>query len=287
MGEISFPRTEVAGVSLPRMLIGSNWISGYSHTSPAADKQITTKYADPHKVADLIEAYLEYDINAIMGIFDPGPMLDGIHEAEDRTGKKVILIDTPILNVDDSAEGRAKAEARIALSEKVGSTFCFPHHSCAEQLVNKNISALPRLPDYLDMIRQHGMIPGLSAHMPELILYSDLNGYDVQTYVQIYNCMGFLMQVEVEYINKVIWEAKKPVMTIKSMAAGRCSPFVGLSFSFSTIRPCDMVTLGAYEPNEVHEDVEIALAAIEHRRANIGGRSSPNKTAALGGEMKK
>ncbi len=38
------------------------------------------------------------------------------------------------------------------------------------------------------MIRQHGMIPGLSAHMPELILYSDENEYDVETYIQIYNC---------------------------------------------------------------------------------------------------
>ncbi len=285
--EIRFPRTEVGGVSLPRMLIGSNWVAGYSHTSPAADAQIRNRYADRHRVAELIKAYLEYDINAMMAIFEPGPMLDGIHEAEDATGKKVILIDTPPMNVSDSPAARAEAEARIAKSASLGCTFCFPHHSSAEQLVNKNLSALPRLPDYLDMIRQHGMIPGLSAHMPELILYSDLNNYDVETYVQIYNCMGFLMQVEIEYINKVIWEAKKPVMTIKSMAAGRCSPFVGITFSFSTIRPCDMVTLGAFAPEEVHEDVEIALAAIEHRRANIGGRSSPNKTAALGGEMKK
>ncbi len=281
-----FPRTMVGGVSLPRMLIGSNWISGFSHTSPAADAQIRARHADRHSVADLLEAYLEYDIDAIMGIFEPGSaMLDGVHEAEDRTGKKIILIDTPILNVSDNAQARAESEARIALSEQMGCTFCFPHHSSTEQLVNKNLSQIPRLPDYLAMIRQHGMIPGLSAHMPELVLYSDLNNYDVETYIQIYNCMGFLMQVEVEYINKVIWEAKKPVMTIKSMAAGRCSPFVGLSFSYNTIRPCDMVTLGAYTASEVHEDVEIALAAIEHRRANIGGRASPNKTAALGGKM--
>jgi len=33
----------------------------------------------------------------------------------------------------------------------------------------------------------------------------------------------------------------------------------------------------------VHEDVEIALAALEHRFPNLEGRSSPNRTAALGG----
>ena len=42
-------------------------------------------------------------------------------------------------------------------------------------------------------IRQHGMIPGLSTHMPEALVYADETGLDVETYIQIYNSMGFLM----------------------------------------------------------------------------------------------
>ena len=41
------------------------------------------------------------------------------------------------------------------------------------------------------MIRENGMVPGLSAHMPEMIVFSDLNGYDVETYIQIYNEWAF------------------------------------------------------------------------------------------------
>ena len=284
----SFPRTEVGGISLPRMLIGSNWINGYSHTSPASDKMIRSYHNSPERIAELLEAYLEYDINAIMALFKDNPqLLEGIKMAEERTGKKIIRIDTPTMNVADTAEARREALETVKYSkEVVGADFCLIHHSSAEQLVNKGKGTIERLPDYLYMIREAGMHPGLSAHMPELVLYSDANEYDVDTYIQIYNCMGFLMQVEVEYINQVIWNAKKPVMTIKSMAAGRCSPFVGITFSYNTIRPCDMVTMGAFNPDEVHEDVEIALAAIEHRRANIGGRATPNKTAALGGKVK-
>ncbi|MFA5101492.1 MAG: hypothetical protein WC547_11460, partial [Candidatus Omnitrophota bacterium] len=242
-----FPRTDVAGVSLPRMLIGSNWIAGFSHTSTAADHMIRNRYDNREAVATLIEAYLEYDIDAIMALFTGNQvLLDGIRLAEERTGKKVIMIDTPIIDVSDTWEGRASAQKCIEDSRRNGSDFCLIHHSCAEKLVSKLHGTLDRLPDYLDMIRQNGMIPGLSAHMPELILYSDANEYDVQTYIQPYNCMGFLMQVEAEYIHKVIHGAKKPVMTIKSMAAGRVSPFVGLSFAYSTIRPCDMVTVGAF-----------------------------------------
>lgn len=285
MADALFPRTEVGGVSLPRMLIGSNWVLGYSHTSSSADAMIRARYDGREQVAELIEAYLAYGIDAAMAPFKAGsPLLDGIHMAEDRTGKKVTLIDTPIIDVSDTKAGRDAAREVFEQSKALGCTFCLPHHSSVEQLVSKLHHKIDRLPDYLDMIRQLGMIPGLSAHMPELILFSDENGYDVETYIQIFNCMGFLMQVEVEYIHKVIWGAKKPVMSIKSMAAGRVSPFVGLTFSYATLRPCDMVTLGAHTPAEVHEDVEIALAAIERRQPQLEGRSSPNKTAALGGK---
>ena len=275
-----FPRTEVGGVSLPRMIAGTNWLLGYSHTGPAADQMIRDRHADPENVAAVLDAYMQYNIDAIMApdFNENTPLRQGMRISEERAGKQFIQIATPGINVDNNAAARAEAEAKIAQAAKNGATFCLIHHGSAEQLVNKNTKTIDRLPDYLDMIRQHGMIPGLSAHMPELRLYSDLNEYDVETYIQIYNCMGFLMQIEVEGVYGGIQNAKKPVMTIKSMAAGRCTPFVGLTFNYSTIRPCDMVTVGAFSPSEVHEDVEISLAAIERRRAVLGKRSSPVAT---------
>jgi hypothetical protein len=280
---MQFPRTEVGGVSLPRMLAGTNWILGYSHTGPAADKMILDRHGDPENVAAMMDAYMHYGIDAVMApSFDPAsPLRRGMELTQERFGKKMIQIVTPAINVDNNAAARAEAEAAIAKCAADGATFCLIHHAAAEQLVNKNTRTIDRLPDYLDMIRQYGMIPGLSAHMPELVLYSDMNEYDVETYIQIYNCMGFLMQLEIEGVNSIIWNAKKPVMTIKSMAAGRCTPYVGITFNYATLRPCDMVTLGAFTPDEVHEDVEIALAAIERRRPVLGKRSSPARTAIV------
>jgi hypothetical protein len=280
----SFPRTTVGGVSLSRMIVGTNWILGYSHTSPAADCMIRKRHSCPNAIADLLEVFLNAGVDTMMGLFYGNPLLlDAIHKAEDRTGRGMILVDTPILNVDDTPAARQEAAKVIAGCKEAGATFCFPHHSSAEQLVNKNKQTIDRLPDYLSMIRDQGMIPGLSAHMPELIIYSDLNDYDVETYIQIFNCVGFLMQVEVEYIHKVIWNAKKPVMTIKSMAAGRVSPFVGLTFSWNTIRPCDMVTVGCMTPEEAAEDIEISMAAFERRPPEMEGRNSPNKTEIMKG----
>lgn len=277
-----FPRTTVGGVSLSRMIIGTNWILGWSHTGAAADCMIRRRHDNAHAIAPLLEAFLSAGVDTMMGPYAGRPhLLDAVKMAEDRCGRKMILVDTPPLNVDDSPAARKEAEAVIAESKANGATFCFPHHSSAEQLVNKNKQTIDRLPDYLKMIRDHGMVPGLSAHMPELIVYSDKNGYDVETYIQIFNCAGFMMQVEIEYIHKVIWGAKKPVMTIKPMAAGRVSPFVGLTFAWNTIRPIDMVTLGCLTPEEALEDIEISLAALEHRPPNLEGRASPSKTSIM------
>lgn len=66
-------------------------------------------------------------------------------------------------------------------------------------------------------------------------------------------------------------------MTIKPMAAGRTTPYVGLNFSWNTIRPCDMVTVGCTTPYEAAEDIEISRAALEHRFPEIGKRASPNQ----------
>lgn len=285
MNEKLFPRTTVAGVSLSRMIIGTNWLAGWSHRSPAADNMIRQTHATHESIDPILEAFMKNGIDTIMGPFsNTAHVYRSVLETQERLGQKLILIDTPAINVNDSPVARQEALRVIRKSRELGATFCLLHHSSVEQLVNKNTETIDRLDDYTKMIRDEGLIPGLSAHMPELVVYSDENEYDVETYIQIYNCLGFLMQVEIETIAGIINKAKKPVMTIKPMAAGRCTPFVGLNFSWATIRDCDMVTVGCMREEEVYEDIEISRAALERRHPDIGRRSSPNQNQAAFGK---
>lgn len=282
--ERQFPRTQVENVSLSRMLIGTNWLLGWSHTSVSADEQIKRRYDGVQAFMPILEAYLRHGVDSIMAPFGLSPQLTrAVKETEQRLGREMIMIDTPTLDVADSAQARRDSERMVRECAQRGAKICLIHHSAVEQLVNKNLGQIVRLDDYTKMIRDAGMVPGLSAHMPELVVYSDQNGYDVQTYIQIFNCMGFLMQVEIETVASIIHNAKKPVMTIKSMAAGRCSPYVGLTFSWNAIRPQDMVTVGAFSPGEAEEDIEISLAAIEHRFPDLEKRGSPNQGQAAFG----
>lgn len=274
----------VGGVSLPRMIAGCNWVSGFSHRSDANDAKIRQSHSDPNKAADMFAEFLNEGVDAVMGLFSVDPNLNkAVDIAQERTGKKMIIIDEPVLNMDDNAGARREAEREIKACAKRGATFCLPLHSSVEQLLNRNTKTMDRLPDYLHMIREAGMIPGLSAHMPEVVQYADLNEYDVETYIQIYNPMGFLMQVEIESIAKTIHAAKKPVITIKPLAAGRTTPYVGLNFAFNTIRPIDMVCIGCFDAGEAREDIEYARAAIERRLPVVAARNSPFMTDAIKG----
>ena len=135
---IEFPRTTVGGVSLPRMLMGTNWLMGYSHRSYAADLGIRERYSTPEAYFPVLEEYMKYGIDAIMGPISGDPIAtEAVRYAEDKLGRKIIIIDTPWMNVDDTPEARAEAEAVIKKSAEIGSTFCLVHHGCAEQLDRK------------------------------------------------------------------------------------------------------------------------------------------------------
>lgn len=256
-----FPRTVVGGLSLPRLLIGTNWFLGYSHTSMAKDrfiKQLQTR----DKIADVLCTFLEYNVDAVMG--PASDLLEyAVQEAEQRSGKRVIRIYTPIFNVAPGGDPLADPEPVLDYTKKLNADFCMPHQMVTDALVDRRTKEIRDLSRYTRMIRERGMIPGLSTHMPETVIYADRMGADVETYIQLYNAAGFLMQVEADWIMNVIRNAKKPVMTIKPLAAGKLLPVVGLAFVWSTIRPQDMVTIGTTTPEEARESIEISLDLLE------------------------
>jgi hypothetical protein len=261
MTQIDFPRTVVGGVSLPRLIIGSNWMLGYSHTSLARDRFIQ-EYQTRERIAALLEVFLDYGIDAVMGPLSEH-LEQSICDAEQHTGKRLIRIYTPSFGFGPQADpGAEQAFDRCA---EIGATFCMPHQCVTDALVDRRSGMIRDLATYTTMIRERGMIPGLSTHMPETIIYADKMNADVETYVQIYNSAGFLMQVEADWVMRIIQEARKPVMTIKPLAAGKLLPVAGLAFVWSTIRACDMVTIGTTTPDEARECIELSLDLLGKR----------------------
>src|SRR5512137_1393710 len=93
----SFPRTTVGGINLPRLIIGSNWLLGYSHTSLAKDRFIKG-YQTRRRIAAILKVFLGAGVDAVMGP-PSGFLEEALQEAEQRAGCKLIRIITPWMNV--------------------------------------------------------------------------------------------------------------------------------------------------------------------------------------------
>jgi hypothetical protein len=140
-----------------------------------------------------------------------------------------------------------------------------PHECVTDVLLDRMYHEIRDLDKYTALIRHYDMIPGLSTHMPETVVIADDACADVETYIQLYNATGFLLQVETDWVMRIIQNAKKPVMTIKPLAAGRLLPIAGLAFVWNTIREQDMVTIGTTTPDEAKEVIDISLELLEKR----------------------
>jgi hypothetical protein len=276
----AFPRARIENLSVSRMIIGTNWFLGYSHTSKAKDKLICDTMSRK-KIVDILEVFMDAGIDTIMGPLKPDLHLV-IQEAQQRTGKKMIPVITP--GFDLTPTGKDSNEHKLDECMQYGAAICMPHTCTTDSLVDKRAHRIIGLEGVLAMIRQRGMITGLSTHMPEVPVYADEANLDVATYIQIYNAIGFLMQIEIDWVHRMIWKAKKPVMTIKPLAAGKLMPLAGMAFVWSTLREQDMVTVGTSSADEAKELIEISLSVLERRecRTTLQWTRSKASLAATG-----
>ncbi|HBX68986.1 MAG TPA: hypothetical protein DEH25_06300 [Chloroflexi bacterium] len=277
---MSFPRTIVGNLSLSRLIVGTNWFLGYSHYSAAKDKLIRdTQTRD--KIVSILEVFLTAGVDTVMGPLHP-LLTEAVQEVQQRTSQEIKLILTPWFDLLPGGDPVNEPEAVIAQCKAAGAAICMPHQMVTDALMDRLYRKIRDIEKYTQLIRQYEMIPGLSTHMPETVIYADETGADVETYIQLYNATGFLMQVETDWVMKIINNAQKPVMTIKPLAAGRLLPVAGLAFVWNTIREQDMVTIGTTTPDEAREVIEISLDLLARRTPQIQLQRTRSKSSLDG-----
>ncbi len=279
-----FPRTSIGGLSVSRMVIGTNWLLGFSHTTNAKDVFIKEYFTERKRIADILTVFMKAGVDLLIGDTTRPFMTDAIKDAEDKSGRRMNVAAIPNFTTtpDTPAKGLDLDEASRMLDELAKMPhvkICMPHQCTTDNLVDRCTRKIRHIDTLTKMIRERGMIPGLSTHMPETIIYADENKADVETYISIYNSMGFLMQVEVDWVQRVILSAKKPVLTIKPLAAGQLRPLQGLTFVWNTIRDQDLVAIGTMTPLEAQEVIDISLACLEHRTATIKLQETRSKAS--------
>ena len=82
-----------------------------------------------------------------------------------------------------------------------------------------------------------------------------------------------------DWISAVIRKARKPVMTIKPMAAGQLRPFQGLTFVWNTLRPQDMVTVGTITPAEAQELIDLSMQILDRQAVGTALQETRSKAS--------
>ena len=283
---VGFPRTQIGKVSVSRMIIGTNWFLGYTHSTSGQSRAVQRIVTNRDAIANIIEAFLIEDVDTIMCPHTTTCMYEAIQEAEQRTGKKLIIIETPSFTTNKRTPfyGFDIGEAERILDEEVkkGVSISMPHTSTTDVMIDKCTREIRQMDTICRLIRERGMEPGLSTHVPETVIFADETGLDVETYIQPFNAMGFLMQIEVDWVARLIQKAKKPVITIKTMAAGQIRPFQAMTFVWNVIREKDMVTVGTMAPEEAKELVQLSREVLSRQPVTAELQKTRSKKTLTG-----
>ncbi len=261
MSDRIMPTTSIEGHEIGRLVIGTNWFLGHSHVSAAKSAWIR-RYQTAEKVANVLEICSAGGMNALVAPVD-ALMTEAIRLHEERTGRHLVQILTP------GGETTEELMEGIDEAAELGAEFCLPHTSWTDARLNVAANEIDDWPRVAGRIRERGMVPGLSTHRPEAIVVGDRAGYDIATYIQPLNPIGFLCAVETDWVAGIINRTEKPVICIKPLAAGRVNPPTGLGFAFTSIKPIDMVCIGLLCQEEAEEDLDIVGQIFDSRRAPV------------------
>lgn len=256
---MAFPTTFIEDVEVSRLMVGTNWFLGYSHQSAAKSRWIK-EHMTLDRIVEVMCVFAREGINCVMSPANT-TMQEAIRRVKAETGVEMVWVATP------GGEGIEDLLPGIEQAAELGARICMPHQHWTDGNLVANEKRIIGLERATERIRSLGMIPGLSTHRPETVRICDQVGYDVATYIQIYNAIGFLCQVETDWIAKVINDSPKPIMCIKPLGAGRMLPTVGLSFVYNSIKPIDIVCIGTLNPYEAEDDIRIAREILERQGA--------------------
>ncbi len=271
---MAFPMTEIGGIAISRLMIGSNTFHGFSHFSGAKDRWLR-EYFTPERIYEVAAFCARQGLNATIAM-QRKDYAEILAQVERDTGVRIHYIATP------GGGTLEELKAGIREAADLGCEFCWPHTSWTDVRLLPNENRIVEGPEALAYIRGCGMIPGFSTHRPETVAVCDRAGYDVAGYVQILNAIGFLCQVETDWCANVVRGAKHPCVCIKPLGAGRVMPPTGLAFAYENAKPNDTVCIGMMSVQEAEEDIEIARACLEKREAQLTLQVTRSKAALVG-----
>ena len=273
---MSFPTTTIGGHTVSRLVCGSNSFLGFSHFSGARDAWLRRHFT-VERMVEVMTKCSEHGINAIVSPVDQ-KIRDAIEQHDRATGRHMIWISTTY----GSPEFPQQMKEIEQLGEW-GAEICLIHCGYTDTHLRTADATVVGMEQLLVRIRQLGMIPGVSSHRPETIPTCDRASYDTEVYIMPLNVIGFLSNLETNWVSRLIQQTPKSVVSIKPLGAGRIMPREGLTYVYHSIKPIDTVAIGLLSTEEADEDIRIAHEILTGMEAGVELLSTPSKSTVAGG----
>lgn len=205
------PMVDVEGVKVPKLLIGTNSLLGWSHTSAGRDRWIR-KYFTSRRIAKVFEKCIELGVHGVLGPVWPR-LVKAIGIAEKETGEQMVFVSTTIGDPNDT-------QKQLDALKGLYSPVCCIHGWWTDNWSVEN-GRLVGFETQLQMIRGAGLVPGVACHNGDRLRMVDEGGYDVSVFVTPVNKLGFYMSPNQKSILDAVSRTRKPVIAIKPLAGGR------------------------------------------------------------------
>jgi len=251
---MSLPTIRIRNLTVSRLVVGGNPISGFSHAGPARTTAMLD-YFTAENAKKLLRHCEECGINTGFMRAD-NHIIRLLREYWNEGGKIQWFAQTGTGESPDGDIRKAKACGAKAIYVHGGAVDSFCGSGDCESLRKQ-----------LDLIRELGLPAGCAGHNPQYLLEIERQSWAPDFYmVCLYNVLGYKGKLNAAGDEKfapgdrkialdAIAALPRPCFAYKILAAGRLNPREAFNEVFSRIKSSDGVAVGMFPPDAKSGDI--------------------------------
>jgi hypothetical protein len=262
------PTVTLGSHSITRLILGSNPFNGFCYALPSLSAHMK-EWSNAENIAGVLRRAEQCGINTWQFSYYENS-LAGLRLHREEGGRlRWILLTGGVMQSDPT---------RVREVAEMGPLAIVHHGGVTDRRFREG--RMDEVRDYLKIIRDTGVLVGLSTHRPEVVEFVDERGWDVDFYMtsfyqlsrpeqEIRKMLGELplgtvfLEGDPARMCRAIRTTSKPCLAFKVLGAGRLAENrdrleQSFKFAFDQIKPQDGVIVGMYPrfKDEVLEDVE-------------------------------
>jgi hypothetical protein len=256
-------------LEVPRLLLGGNPLSGFSH-------------AGPERTGAMLDYFTTENAKKLLRRCEEC----GVAAAALRADNHVVRLLREHWNEGGTITWVAQTQSgmdpvrTISHAAHFGAKAIYLHGGTIEEYFERGQKQEVRR--QLEAIRELGLPAGVASHYPPYLLEIEEAGWPVDFYmVCMYHIEGYRGKLGVDQDEKFIPEHRpraleairklsKPCLAYKILAAGRLDPRVAFREVFAGIKPGDGVVVGMFPPDASSGDIVAENAALLREFAGGG-----------------